>query len=85
MRTNRELVVTWGPNATPLSNYETTVPAGHPVTYHGIDPTGAVYFAEPRGLVVPGTIEAHDAEYYGIRIPADAIDDNGGDAQAVKL
>lgn len=75
-RTSRALPgLGWGPNHTPLSAYKVDVPAGHPVTYHGTDAHGQVYFAQPTGLVdrQASPIEWHDAVHYGIRVPADAV------------
>lgn len=77
MKTKRELRIKWGPNATPLSSYETTIPAGHPVTASAGagccgDPA-AYYWAVPQGLKL-GAIAIHDAIHYGIRIPAEEVE-----------
>ena len=76
-RTKRPLTVKWGPNATPISNYETAIPAGHPVDCGGRNGDGSLaFFASPRGLgFEPGSIEAHDATHYGIRLNPDDVEE----------
>jgi hypothetical protein len=82
MRTRRELTITWGPGATPLSNYTTTVPKGHRVTRARLmdrDERPADlrewFFADPDGLgFEPDSLELHDATHYGIPIPRDEIE-----------
>jgi len=66
-RTNHALDVTWGPRATPLSEYKTTVPEGHRCRLVKDNLGRRWFFAEPAGLGLEG-IALHDAIHYGIHV-----------------
>jgi hypothetical protein len=76
-RTTHDMLVKWGPNHTPLSNYETLVPKGtecEPI------PEGTTaqthYWVRHPMLLIPRehTIQRHDAYYYGISIPKEDVE-----------
>src|SRR5262249_12845201 len=73
-KTWRACTICW--RAASMSDYVTTVPAGHPVTA-ATCPTvagGVIWFAEPAGLGIEGrAMEWHDAVHYGIPVPREAV------------
>ena len=69
LRTKRDMVVAFGPGLS-----RATVPAGMPVSPCKCGTGELLYFVENFGsFLKPGTIERHDATYYGIVVTADDV------------
>ncbi len=69
MKTKHDVEVTWQHGTIP---YTMIVPAGTPVRFAGFhNKDGPVYSAKNlRSFLKPGSVEMHDAVYYGICIDA---------------
>lgn len=78
-RTTRELTITWSAGGWILK-HETTIPKGYEVERQptGWSPPGHVcYVCGPSKALGmdPSSIEWHDATYYGVPIPMDAVEE----------